>query len=245
VTNTIDFLNLSWTVQVALASGYLAYAIAYAGLKNRHSTLDTAFITLAFSLVATTILYVLSLAGQIISSGAAVSASLAAGVAWRKWGRDTYRWAAREFDLSWANDDASALDSLTGNTTNYLTQIAVQLDDGTWLRCDDTMKFSDAPHGPALIGPNGDIALYLTHEDAADGTSKEMKFTRDAYYGDLVTYVPASRIKLITLRHKPISAWQAERAAEQVAAEAAPSVSPSPENQVSEVGSAEALVCEA
>jgi hypothetical protein len=76
------------------------------------------------------------------------------------------------------------------------------MDDGTWLRCDDVRKFSDAPFAPCVIGPSGDVALYLSHEDSPDGKSKEITSARNREYGDRITYVPASRVKRITLRYK-------------------------------------------
>ena len=75
------------------------------------------------------------------------------------------------------------------------------LDDGTWLRCDDTSKFNDAPYAPCLIGPSGDVALYLTHEEPPGGPAKEMTTVIDAHYGDRLTYVPANRVRRLTVRH--------------------------------------------
>ncbi len=197
---------------------------AYAGLKGRHSAIDTAFITLVFSLIATVILYLMIPFGLPLAITAAVAGGCLSGLIWRKWGRRAYRWAMRKLDVSWANDDPSALDTLSGDTTNYLTAIAVQLDDGRWLRCDDTERFGDAPHGPALIGPAGDVAFYLTHEDAADGTSKELQTVRSPDYGDLITYVPASRIRMLNLRYKSsCSSKVAAAASSQSEAEPVPS----------------------
>jgi uncharacterized membrane protein YeaQ/YmgE (transglycosylase-associated protein family) len=197
-----DFLKLPWEIQAALASGYVAYMVAYAGLKGRHSAVDTAFITLVFSLIATVILSFASQFGIPWAITAAVVGCCVSGLVWRKWGRKAYRAVMRSLDVSWANDDPTALETLSGDSAHYLTAIAVQLDDGRWLRCDDTERFRDAPHGPALIGPSGDVAFYLTHEDAADGTPKELQTVRSPDFGDRITYVPASRIRMMNLRYK-------------------------------------------
>lgn len=197
-----DFLKLPWEIQAALASGYVAYMIAYAVLRGRHSTIDTAFITLVFSLIATVILSLMMTFGPPLAIVTTVVGCCVSGLIWRKWGRGTYRWSMRKLDISWANDDPSTLDTLCGDSTNYLTAIAIQLDNGQWLRCDNTEKFRDAPHGPALIGPAGDVALYLTHEEEADGTQKELETVSSHDYGDLLTYVPASRIRILNLRYK-------------------------------------------
>lgn len=196
----VDFLRLPWEIQTALASGYIAYMVAYSGLKGNHSAIDTAFIVLVFSQIATVILSLTSQCGIPWAIAATGVGCCVSGVLWRKWLRQAYRASVRKLDISWANDDRTVLDTLSGDTTHYLKQIAVQLDDGRWLRCDDTERFRDSPHGPAHIGPSGDVAFYLTHEDAADGTSKELNSVR-SQYGDRLTYVPASRIQMINLRY--------------------------------------------
>ena len=48
-----DLLKLLWDLQVPLAGGYAAYVLAYTGLRDRQKTVDVAFISLVFSLIAT------------------------------------------------------------------------------------------------------------------------------------------------------------------------------------------------
>lgn len=87
------------------------------------------------------------------------------------------------------------------NSKYRVYQVAVLKDDGTWLRCDDTTKFQGAPFAPCLLGPTGDVALYLTHTEPPNADVSELKTVRDAHYGDRITDVPANRIKMLTLRH--------------------------------------------
>lgn len=51
-----------------------------------------------------------------------------------------------------------------------------------------------------MIGQNGDVALYLTHVDDSDGERK-LASTKDAGFGDRLTYVPASRIVQMNVRY--------------------------------------------
>jgi hypothetical protein len=204
----IDLLNLPWEAQIALASGYAAYMLAYAGLRHSHRAIDTALIALVFSLIASATLALgksLTLANPVLLGALAFCMSTLSGLLWRKWGRDFVSASLRLFDISWSNDDPSAFVTLTGSTHFYVTQVAVLLDDGTWLRCDHAEQFIDAPFGPCQLGPNGDIALYLTHEEAPDGQAKPLSTVRNAAYGDRITYIPASRIQRITIRHVPKS----------------------------------------
>ena len=199
-------LSLSWQIQVALAGGYAAYILAYTGIRDHHRTLDTTFGTLVFSVVASaafslTSPYLLPL----FAGAAAIVAAGSAGLAWRRWGRNLLRGVLRGPDVSWSDDDPSAWASLTSDTRNYVSQISVLTDDGDWLRCADTQPFADAPFGPCRLGPTGDVLLYLTDRVSPDGDIKPQIGVRDAHYGDLITYVPAARIRRVTVRHIPRS----------------------------------------
>jgi hypothetical protein len=196
-----DVLNLPWEVQVSLASGYVAYLLAFAGLRWRHSAIDVAFITLVFGLIATDSLVFTNNHHAVVAGTVAFAAACVSGFIWRKWGRSASRSLLRGVNLTWSDDHWSALDTLCGNSAHPVSQVAVLLDDGTWLRCDDTSKFNEVPFAPCLLGPTGDVALYLTHEEMADGSVRELSSVLNADYGARITYVPAARIRRITLRH--------------------------------------------
>jgi hypothetical protein len=198
-----DLLKLPWEIQLALASGYVAYVLAYTGLRDRQRTIDVVFISLVFGLIATLVLWLLSQHGPIIAGLLAFLISAICGVVWRKLVRPLVATGLRKFNVSWSDDAPSALATLSENTEHPVSQAAILLDDGTWLCCEETYKFANSPFGPVKLGPNGDVALYVTTITSPDGTSKPQTTIRDAYYGDRITYIPASRIKQITLRHLP------------------------------------------
>jgi hypothetical protein len=199
-------MDLSWFslpghIQLSLASGYAAYYYAYVGSRSHHKTIDVALITLLFGMVATAVFLVLSpYTGTIIAGILAFSASVFAGAAWRWRGKDFLESDLKRHDFSWGNDDPSALHTLTSKTRFHFTQIAIQLVDETWLRCDDAELFSRSPHGPFTIGPSGDIALYLTQIDDPNGKETILKTVKSEHLGDRITYVPANQIRRITLR---------------------------------------------
>jgi hypothetical protein len=199
---TPDLLTLPWQQQIVLAAGCASYMTAYMGARGHHRAIEMMFITLTFSLISTFALAITPSWPPVASGLAAVAAPLIIALAWRKWGSHWFVEFMRHGDFTWSNDDPSALATLTANAKHPVTQIAVLLDDGTWLRCDDTAKFNDAPYAPCLLGPSGDVALYLTHEEPPGGDAKELKTVRNADYGDRLTYVPASRIRCITIRHQ-------------------------------------------
>jgi hypothetical protein len=196
----LEFLKLPWEIQVALASGYAAYSLAYTGLRDRQRTIDVAFLSLVFSVPATLIFYFLKFPA--VSVPLAFVGAAATALVWRRFLRPLVFPILKKFDVTWSNDDPSALATLTGDSKFGVTQIAVRLDDDRWLRCDDLRQFENAPFAPYVLGPNGDVALYLTHEETSDGELKLQSTVRDHNYGDRITYVPASRIKQIVIRHK-------------------------------------------
>ena len=211
--STDDLLKLPWDIQVPLASGYAAYVLAYTGLRDRQKTVDVAFISLVFSLIATGCLALAAKRGvePIQASAVAFAVTVASGAVWRKFGRPFVGWLLRAANVTWANDDPSALASISENTKCYVTQVAVQLDDGSWLSCLNAADYSDAPFGPFQLGPSGDIAFYVTDISSPDGEEKPQSTLRDPSYGDRLTYVPAARIKRITVRYlrKPSRSWLA------------------------------------
>jgi hypothetical protein len=197
-----EVLKLPWDLQAALAIGYAAYIVANRGLRGRQSTIDVAFISLIFSVIATMVLAAAApRLGTVLAIALAFLTSVAVGAMWRWRGRE---WLSRAFmwsNLSWSNDELSALVTLSANNKHPVSQVSVLLDDDTWLCCDRTVQFTDAPFGPLLIGADGDVALYVTSERYADGTTKEQSTVQDTRLGDCMTYVPAARIRRILLRH--------------------------------------------
>jgi hypothetical protein len=205
----LDALKLSWEIQVALASGYAAYALAYTGLRDRQRPIDVVFISIVFSLIASLFLSLQAFVGAIAASVVAFGMSLACGVLWRRFGRPALFALMHKWNVTWADDEPSALATIIANTRHRMTQIAVLLDDGTWLSCKNAEQFNNAPFGPCLIGPNGDLALYLTHEQPRDAEERELKTVRDGAWGDRITYIPAARIQQMTVRYRANRSAQA------------------------------------
>lgn len=197
-------LNLPWQIQLSLASGYAAYLMANAGNREHHQPVDVAFSTLLFGLFAT-LIYNTQLGWGIEGYLPIISAfigTLLVGSVWRKFGRPVSSALLRAAGISISNDDPTALATLFSNTGFDVTQISVRMDDGRWLHCADTRRFADSPHGPCVIGPAGDVAVYLTDMHGTDGALKPVEDGRDTNHGDLLTYIPASRVSQINLRFK-------------------------------------------
>lgn len=195
------FLSLPWEIQIALGSGYLAYALAYLGIKDHHKPIDTAFRTIAFGLCATSVLALLPATYGFWRVTAAVLTSLVSGALWRYWFADGVQWLIRKADLSWSDETPSAWSKITlHNNRTYVSQVSVQLDDDSWLFCDDTRQFAESPYGPCVLGSNGDVAIYATHKCRPGEDIVPDADVRDPYHGDKLTYVPAGKIRRVSLR---------------------------------------------
>lgn len=208
-----ELLSLPIVIQLSLASGYAAYHFAYVGIREHHKTIDVAFITLAFGLIATAVFSSLiaieehlkfaGIFGQLVAGLAAFLAAVFAAVIWRKYGRDWLQKDLRNKDISWANDDVSALRTISSSTSYFFTQVTVELIDGKCLITDNTSLFEGAPYAPFALGQNGDLAIYLTHEENPKTKKiKKFKTVRSPDCGDCMTYVPANQIRRMTFRLK-------------------------------------------
>ncbi|HEX8553791.1 MAG TPA: hypothetical protein VF695_03700 [Sphingomonas sp.] len=196
------WLIAPWQIQVALGSGYAAYMAAYTGVRNHHQAVDTTFRAIAFGLVATLVLMIIPASRPVLSIGGAFVATVIVGLLWRRFGMSLWEGALRNLNVSWGDDTPTAWMRTIADQRHYITQVAVQTSDGTWLRCDDAQRFNGAPGGPCTLGTTGDILLYVTKIRDVNG---ERDFdAEDANYGFQAAYVPAGQIRQINIRRRPI-----------------------------------------
>jgi hypothetical protein len=196
------WIDLPWQSLVVLASGYAGYFLAFAGIRQHHKAIDVAFASLVFGMVTLgglTLGTYIALPNPLTAIIAVISTWLSALI-WRKWGRSLLRSALYKFDFSWSDDDPSAWFSIATQQDFNISQCAVYLDDGTWLMCDDAAKFENAPIAPCIFGPDGDVALYVTHKELPNGSMFEMESVFDDEYGPRLTYVPKKRISQVCFR---------------------------------------------
>lgn len=205
-----EILALSWTVQIALASGYAAYIIAYRGIRSHHSTQDTVFCVLIFSLLASGTLWLLRDRSPVLGAILAFTWCIVAAAIWRSLGAPAANWALRKLKITWADDTPSAWARLQENRSIRVSQIAVWLNDGSRLICEDVSLFTGLPYAPYVLGTNGDVLLYVTHvrpkqsddSNAERPASKPQPTLLDPTFGALVTYVPVAKIERVTIRHE-------------------------------------------
>lgn len=210
MTELEALLNLPFQTIALLASGYMAYRIAYTGKDTTHAPVDVVFLTFVFAFAA-------KLGAQIFGSvphpfaqplpqaasalfGLCLALLIACG--WRRYGEGAAFNALRRIGVSNSDRQLTAWQSIIANPRLRLTQVMVRRTDGTFLMCDRVSTF--AHHSPRLIlGSDGSIALHVTHQmGAADADWEAIDVAGPDDWGNLITYIPASQVAQIHLRSK-------------------------------------------
>lgn len=199
-----DLLALSWSVQIAVTSGYAAYIIAYRGIRSHHTAQDTVFLSLVFSLIASGVLWLARDIPPPLASAWAFIACIAAGLIWRWYGMKLLGNTLRDLDTTWADDTPSAWVRLQDNNEYPVSQLSVLLKDGTWLHCEETAKFNELPYSPCILGTSGDVLMYLTSlKEKGAPESRAQTSVIDPAFGARLTYIPSGEIARINIRLLP------------------------------------------
>lgn len=200
-----NLLNQPWSTVLLFVGGYISYHIANTGIRDHHKTIDITFSTLVFGFFSVflyeTLTRVLSIRID-VASLAAVFGAILIGAFWRLRGREWYQFLLRKTNVSESDDIPSAWLALFDQTKYDWTQISVKTKDNKWLYCKDMRLFIDKPNGPCTLGPNGDVLMYVTGTGAEDGEEVDIPEVVDPHWGDNITYIPASEIKLVDIRRR-------------------------------------------
>lgn len=199
-----DLLDLSVQTQAILASGYAAQMVAFRGLRRDQSAADILFLTLIFGLPALGILavgekYNWSLWASIPLG---LLAACLVGAIWRKWVRLWFDNLLRGSGVTWSSDHKSAWTWLLDSDGKKVSEVVVELKDGTYL------YFSGNPEADAKLarpplhfGADGAIAMRVTRAQypGEDEWTEIAGATNKA--GDNVTYLPPEEIARVDIRY--------------------------------------------
>lgn len=197
-----DWLALPLYVQVTLGCGYLAYVIAYAGKRADEKTLDVLLRTIAMSLPSTLAwlgseYWALPDWAKVVE---ALVVALLTGIIWRKWGMGLWYGLMHQYRVSNSNINKSVWQTITQNMQAVPRQLVVTLNSGVEYHCDDVQAFSDAVIPRYETDLEGNIAMYITHWIDNEGVVHEMPHVRAKDWGDNLTYIKASEIKMVDFR---------------------------------------------
>lgn len=195
------FFELSLSVQVALASGYLAYITAYAGLRRGHATQDAIFISLVFSVVALLCFELFPITQAYLRAAAASVMALLCGVFWRKAGRPSWLWLMRKTGVH-REDGVHAPWDVVVQTDRKVGQLSVHLKNGRVLYLNDRRNFLNSPWEGLYLGGDGSIVMAVEMEELPDGSEEIRQAVLDDTWGTRLTFIPASEIARVNIRMK-------------------------------------------
>lgn len=202
-----QLLTLPLPTLVVLVSGYIGYRLSYTGLDKSHTTLDALLLSLSFGLVAKLFLLTIKTCdfGAVIQSCMAIFFVIAIASLWRKWGITLMGTTLRLLNISISDGQPTAWDTIGPSTKYAPNQLTVRKTDGSAVMCEILDAYKDLPHGPCLLGQDGSVALYVTHfrkSDENGAQSWQEISPLDEKTGALITYIPASKIDEIEIRHQ-------------------------------------------
>lgn len=197
-TNSI--LALPFSFQVALAAGYMGYAVAYAGYRRARQPVDATFMSLIFGVPAFLIMQASDDLGTACAAGMAIATALGLGIFWRVAGRHAWLWVMGDLGVHQEDGSASAWDTLIQRSNLLVQQCSVRTKDGRTLFLNSRDKYIDLPHKGLVLGGSGDI-LMVVEEERLPGseTDREAKGVVTDN-GVRVAYIPATEIAQVNLR---------------------------------------------
>jgi hypothetical protein len=201
----LKLLSAPWDTILTLSSGYIGYYVAHVGIREHHRGIDQVFRVVLYGFFGIFVYYWLRYSfdvGILSASLASLIMTFGLGAFWRRWGRAQLEKALRAGRISQSDDTPTAWMALAEAGDHAVaTQLKVRLSDGTRLFCENLAAFKSHPNGPCVLGGNGDVLIYVTHE--AKGSSKEyarIASIDDELHGTMITYVPREQIARIEFR---------------------------------------------
>jgi hypothetical protein len=197
-----DITSLPEQLQVILVSGYLGYSIAYAGFRDNERKDDVLYGILSFGIFGY-IFYDFTrnqFSSFLLPGLGALLISVLVAIFWRKYGRRGFNAVMHKAAISNEDGIKTTWSRIIQDTTIAPSQLVVQLKDGSVIECDEVQSFGDAPIPLYYTDTNGNIAFYVTRKTLANGEVKELQHTRNADWGDKITYIPNDQISSVSIR---------------------------------------------
>lgn len=212
-----EALNLPLEALAIIAAGYLSYRLAYTGKDKHHRSLDVFFVTAVFaslaqisaSLIVATAFTDTGTAdtvaeraiNQITSIAGGLIVALLAAAVWRKWGIELTRNLLRKTRVSNADTYVSAWETLIGREVAKPSSLHIVKTNGDQVMCERLADFASDEFGPCIYGHDGSVALFVTHRKNATANDWESFDPRYEDWGPEITFIPASEIAEIRIRH--------------------------------------------
>lgn len=196
----MDPWTLPLTLQIGLATGYLAYVTAYASKRRHHTVVDATFMTFAFGAPAVVLQTVAPLP-PLAFAVAAAAINLCFAVLWRMLGHRLWVALMRAGKVHYEDGLTDAWETVITTPGLKVGQVSVHTTDGRVLYLNDPDKYVDAPEGGLTFGTNGSVLMVVEEERMPDGTEQVREGISDPHWGTRMTYLPANQIVRINVRY--------------------------------------------
>lgn len=207
IENVKPLLELPIETLAALATGYLAYRLAYTARDFTHKATDVLFIAAVFAFIgqfATATFNTLigifheqpsaSFSGITLLLGMAFS--IASAGAWRSWIEPYLQKVLFDWGISRSDRTTTALDSILKKSRAF-ARLTVVKRNGEHLMCQTLEDWNNAPIKGCLFGDDGSVALYVTARRSDPYSEWEQCNPDEGEWGKQMTYIPAAEISEI------------------------------------------------
>ena len=196
---TPEMFNLPLELQTALAGGYLAYWIGYAGLEGNRRAVDIALLTFAFGLPAIGAFRLALPHGALWAVMAGLGIAISGGLLWRIVGRELVLATLKRLGIHREDGVHSAWAALIQQRNLTVGQLSVHTKDGRVLY-QNANHYPEAHLGGMYFGGDGSIVMVVEEEDLPNGSEEQRTGIKDANWGTRVTYIPADQIQRVNIR---------------------------------------------
>ena len=196
-----EVLKLPFEIQMVLVAGYLSYRVATGGLDRAHKPTDIVFQVLAYGLIAYVIYDLFPApAAPIFSMPAALFFTIAIAAVWRRFGRKLFVGLFRLTRITRENYIPSTWDHLIHES--YLwAYVSVICDDDTVYESNLSILPEGLPFESLDVDSGSNIAMYVTRMISPKQESTDYAVP-DEYGRARITYIPANRIRNISISFK-------------------------------------------
>lgn len=194
-----------------LAAGYMSYRLAYTGNDAEHKATDTIFMVFVFAFVAKLSGDLVRILGDTFALSATardttailigVVTALVVSAVWRKRGESWVRKILSKFKISYSDRTQTAWQAMIAKEHIHPSSLIILKKDGSMVMSERLSDFKNLPHAACTFGPDGSVALYITHRLFKGDTDWE-EYSPHPHndFGAEVTFIPASEISEISMR---------------------------------------------
>ncbi len=197
-----NFFNLSESLQLVIASGYIGYIISQFGYRKNERGDEFFYGMITFGLLGTMFFHIWAslFPGFPLPAFLSILCVIVLALLWRKWLRRCFFAVLHLAKIT--NDDgiSTVWSRITQDTEMAPTQVMVEMSDGSAYFCENVSAFDDALIPRYYTDDDGNIAMYVTKYINTRGETEPCKNVRDEHWGDMVTYIPKDMIKSVNFR---------------------------------------------